>query len=273
MSLRYNQFISLFLFLTLLPTCTCGFPWRLPPKPAPPARKPPTFTTQIFSDAHGNTLRFRLLYPADYSPAKRYPLVVSLHGSGSEGSDNAKQLGTIVAIFTTDDARKRFPCFVLAPQCPPGAYWVSKRRFTRTGIRVRRRPGAAVAQTLALLPALARKLPIDTRRVYVLGYSSGGTGVWDIVARHPALFAAAVAMSGRGDRTTARRLINLPIWVFQGENDRTVPRTFALTMIRALRRAGGQPRYTEYPGADHNQAGARALREPGLLPWLFAQHR
>jgi hypothetical protein len=43
-------------------------------------------------------------------------------------------------------------------------------------------------------------------------------------------------------------------------------------MVEALRRAGAEPRYTEYPGVGHN-AWQRAYQEPDLADWLFAQRR
>jgi hypothetical protein len=42
--------------------------------------------------------------------------------------------------------------------------------------------------------------------------------------------------------------------------------------VAALRKAGGSPKYTEYPGVDHGSWGP-ALQEPGLPAWLFAQVR
>jgi hypothetical protein len=41
-------------------------------------------------------------------------------------------------------------------------------------------------------------------------------------------------------------------------------------MIDALRKAGGQPRHTEYADRDHS-VFAWAYTEPALIEWLFAQ--
>jgi lysophospholipase L1-like esterase len=43
-------------------------------------------------------------------------------------------------------------------------------------------------------------------------------------------------------------------------------------MIAALKQAGGNPLYSEYPGVSHDSWTA-AYQEPELLPWLFAQKR
>ena len=42
--------------------------------------------------------------------------------------------------------------------------------------------------------------------------------------------------------------------------------------IAALRKAGGNPKYTEYPGVGHDSY-RNAFKEPELLPWMFNQHR
>ena len=36
-----------------------------------------------------DTLRYRILYPVNYDPGKKYPLVLFMHGSGERGNDTA----------------------------------------------------------------------------------------------------------------------------------------------------------------------------------------
>ena len=62
------------------------------------------------------------------------------------------------------------------------------------------------------------------------------------------------------------------MWVFHGARDPVVPVRLSRTMVQALRTAGGEPRYTEYPEAAHD-SWTPASQEPELLPWLFAQRR
>ncbi len=89
------------------------------------------------------------------------------------------------------------------------------------------------------------------------------------------MFAAAVPVSGAGDPTQVDRIAQMPLWDFHGGADTNVPVQGSREMIQALRSAGGDPCYTEYPGQSHaiwdlvygldNNAG-----NP-LYPWLFAQ--
>jgi len=41
-------------------------------------------------------------------------------------------------------------------------------------------------------------------------------------------------------------------------------------MIAAIRKAGGQPIYTEYPGVGHD-SWKPAYSDPKLMEWIFAQ--
>ena len=43
-------------------------------------------------------------------------------------------------------------------------------------------------------------------------------------------------------------------------------------IVAAINQAGGSAKYTEYADTDH-LVWPRVVKETGLLPWLFAQHR
>ena len=88
----------------------------------------------------------------------------------------------------------------------------------------------------------------------------------------PNMFAAAIPVCGAGDPALAKNIIHVPVWAFQGEDDRNVPAKLQRDMIAALRKAGGHPRYTEFPGEGHN-IWTHVSQAPGLLDWLFAQNR
>jgi dienelactone hydrolase len=80
----------------------------------------------------------------------------------------------------------------------------------------------------------------------------GGYGTWDLVSRRPELFAAAIPVSGGGDPAQAAKLAKLPIWAFHGDADPLVPVERARDMIAAIKKAGGEPKYTEYKGVGHD---------------------
>jgi predicted esterase len=133
-------------------------------------------------------------------------------------------------------------------------------------------PSAAMRLVLDALAATQKAYHIDPARIYVTGLSMGGYGTWDIIARKPNLFAAAVPVCGGGDPATAPKIARVAVWAFHGGNDGVVPTVRSRLMIDALKAAGAAPRYTEYPGVGHDSWN-KAYADPELVEWLFAQHR
>ncbi|MHB0935233.1 MAG: carboxylesterase family protein [Armatimonadota bacterium] len=111
---------------------------------------------------------------------------------------------------------------------------------------------------------------MDRRRLYATGFSMGASGVWELLGRHPGLFAAAIPVAGYTDTWTAPRLKQTPVWIFHSTRDRIMPVQESRAMTSALRAAACPVRYTEYPRTTHD-CWRKALKEPALFAWLFAQ--
>jgi predicted peptidase len=215
------------------------------------------------------SLPYRLLKPADYDKSRKYPLVLFLHGAGERGTDNRKQLVHGVADFTTPVAMKDRPCFLVAPQCPNGKRWVEVDWSSKSHT-MPTKPSDSMRLTMALLDELDKEFSIDASRVYVTGLSMGGYGTWDAVQRYPKRFAAAIPVCGGGDASDVKSVVAKPIWVFHGDKDDAVPVSRARDIVAALKKAGGSPKYTEYPNVGHN-SWAATYRNPKVHEWLFEQ--
>lgn len=226
---------------------------------------------KTYTDPQGKTLKYRLLKPKGYGPAKKYPLVVFLHGAGERGDDNEAQLKHGVKEFVTADVRKQYPCFLIAPQCPRDQVWAGLEGGFNSHKQAAKpsEPGRLV---LELIAAMQKEYSIDPTRIYLTGLSMGGYGTWDLLARKPDLFAAGVPVCGGGDESTAEKIAKIPIWVFHGDKDNAVPVSRSRTMVEALKKAGGRPKYTEYPNVGHN-SWDKAYADPKLMNWLFEQKK
>jgi predicted peptidase len=219
---------------------------------------------KTYTNAAGASLNYRFHAPVRVETGKRYPLILFLHGSGSRGSDNTRQLvhGWPIISYMIE---KKKECFFLAPQCPVKQRWWGFEKGKLTA-----EPSAQMALVLELLDKTIKERPVDTSRMYVTGLSMGGYGTWDIILRRPDLFAAAMPICGGGDTTLAWKVRSVPIWVFHGDSDTIVPPTYSRQMVSALWQCDGNVRYREYPGVGHNCWEA-TYADPTVLDWLFSQ--
>ncbi len=212
-------------------------------------------------------LPYRLYLPPFARPGERLPLIVFLHGSGQDGTDNDAQIayGGNGALELLDDAiSRRIPVLFAAPQTPH-EYW---------------RPAAV----MAVIRAIEAHWPVDRDRIYLTGLSSGATGVWDTAKAWPDRFAALVPMSGATEIAGLNSIAPVPEWVFHSadDNDTNVVTGFggamkgSRTVVAALRAAGGHPCYTEYahgPQPATHVIWPEAYATSGLLHWMLAQRR
>ncbi len=127
---------------------------------------------------------------------------------------------------------------------------------------------------LGLIDSVCEELPIDMNRIYVTGLSMGGGVTWSLVGKHPEKFAAAAPICAFGQPATAQKIVEqgVEIWTCHGLDDDRVPIEATRDMVAALRRAGGSPKLTEYPGVAHD-SWIDAYQDHELHDWLFTQRR
>ncbi len=238
-----------------------------------PALSQEPYAARVYTNGKGEKLNYRLMQPQGYDAKAetRYPLVLFLHGAGERGDDNAKQLVHAAKDFASEANRTKYPCFVVFPQCPDGKRWVEVD-WTLDSHQQLPDESISVKLTRELIASLQKEFRVDEQRLYATGLSMGGFGVWDMVSRTPDLFAAALPVCAGADEATAERLAKLPIWTFHGDKDTVVKVERSRRMVAAIEKAGGKPKYTEYPGVQHN-SWTQTYADPKVLEWLFAQKR
>ncbi len=243
------------------------------------------FTRHVYRNAAGEQMAYRLFTPARLDPGRTYPLVVYLHGAWGSGTDNARQLqgGNVFGslVWTLPENQERHPAFVLAPQT--NVNWAcmtvdptnlpKDRPKTAAGLFCPPQVlGVGARMAFEIIDSLLATLPIDRARIYLTGQSMGGAGTWHMVAHRSGFFAAAVPVCAPSNPATATSVKDVHAWSFHGTADPLVPVEMARAMIAAVRKAGGQPRYTEYAGVGHD-VFMWAYTEPALVEWLFTQTR
>ncbi len=229
--------------------------------------------TYSYATDDGKTVKiaYRLLTPEHVEPGKKYPLVVFLHGAGERGNDNVAQLKFLPEWMAAPEMRKKYPCFILAPQCPNDKKWVEVPWDKKHSQPMPKEPSEQMRQVVGMMDELLKSEPIDSHRVYLTGLSMGGYGSWDLAERMPERFAAVAPICGGGDDTKADRLVGIPLWAFHGDADPAVPVDRSREMIAAIKKAGGTPKYTELPGVGHNSWTTAYQDSTGLIKWMFEQ--
>ncbi len=180
-----------------------------------------------------------------------------------------------------------YPCFVVVPQAPMALTWFGSDPMSLSPVEL---------VVIDLLDSLLREFPVDANRQYITLLSMGGYGTWDLLAKDPVRWAAAVPICGGGNAGRMSRILHIPIWNFHGTKDDLVPVSFSRVLIGAMEALGrhvvythcryrdcaGMPDsaigqaiasgedllYTEYAEGDHFVFSA-AYDDPRLIPWVF----
>ena len=250
---------------------------------APPALAETGFLDRSVSIG-GETYRYQVFVPADYTAERSWPVIVDLHADGAQGNDGLLQTARGLA-NQIRQRRSEFPAIVVFPQARVGARFLA--------------PAAMQDLVIAQLDRTIAEFKGDPARVYLMGYSMGGASVYRIGYRWPEKFAALVVIAGfvvpparapaasvtldqqtnafaaASDPFTAlaNRIGKIPIWIYQGDADQTVPVDQARRMVTALKAVASPIRYTEGAGIDHLASAQNGYADPQMVAWLFAQQR
>lgn len=207
-----------------------------------------------FQASDGSRLPYVVHLPPGHDrSARRWPLVLFLHGAMERGEDPRVLCGTGLPAEIL--RRPDYPAVMLAPQCSAHTTWLDH-----------------VVTLLELLDALPAAWRVDPRRVHLTGLSLGGMGAWLLGATAPSRFASVVPICGSvpprpGFPAAVGALKDTPVWAFHGVQDPVIPVQSTLTLVGALKRAGGHPRLTLYADVGH-RAWEPAYADPDLTAWF-----
>jgi predicted peptidase len=217
------------------------------------------FVEKHYKNADGHDSPYVVFVPHDYDGKKEVPVILFLHGSGETKGDKGGKMPVEVGIGTAIKKReKTFPFLTIIPQAEmPRGWGVTTENAKRA---------------LAMLDAVTKEYKTDAKKVYLTGLSMGGMGTWSIAQAMPDKFAAIAPICGRGDPKQAEKIKDLPIWAFHGADDPTVKPEGSRDMIEAIKKAGGSPKYTEYPKVGHN-SWDKAYATDELYEWLLKQSK
>lgn len=225
----------------------------------------------------GTAHKYQVFVPENWSPRQKWPMILFLHGAGERGSDGLLQTDVGLPHAIRLD-RSRFNTIVVIPQCVKDSWWVTPDMEELA---------------LSALAAATKEFKGDLKRTYLTGLSMGGYGSWSLAAKFPGKFAAIVPICGgivlpehlkqmrpdlaslaypddpKSYQEVAKKIGKTPVWIFHGGADDVVPPDGSRQLNDALKAAGGDVRYTEYPGVGHN-SWDKAYAEPDLMTWMLS---
>ena len=215
--------------------------------------------TYVFPET-GKTIPYALFVPSNYDAARKWPLIVGLHGAGRPYDwlmgyqgiiDFAQQDGYIIVTPLGYHPRGYYgslgPGLFEAAQ--PVGEAADKTLPTNLG-------ELSEKDVMNVLEIVRRQFTIDEDRIYLFGHSMGGAGTYHLAAKYPTLWAA-LAVAAPGSRPLMdwsdqiEKFRHIPILLLHGDADKTIPVAEARKAAQKMKAFGMQYLYVEIKGGDH----------------------
>jgi poly(3-hydroxybutyrate) depolymerase len=212
----------------------------------------------FYSEFDNSDQPYALYLPKDFNPAAKYPLVVALHGAGSNHRVSLSR------VFGASGRGGEFPPL-------PEVNYIVAAPFARGSLGYL---GVAERDVYDMLADVKRRFPVDEDRVYLTGESMGGSGTLWLGLTRPDVWAAMAPVCGgapAGTEELAPNALNLPVKLTHGDKDQTVPIEIARRWREHFTREGVRLDYKEYAGLDHNVWDV-TYRGGAIFDW-FSHHR
>ncbi|OMQ09098.1 prolyl oligopeptidase family serine peptidase [[Flexibacter] sp. ATCC 35103] len=211
---------------------------------------------------------YRLLKPKDNNNQK-YPLVITFHNSTRLGNDNENQLEPFAKIWLRPEIYTKYQCYVIAPQFNKRS---SDYEKNSDGIQISK-PSEDVFALLELIQNVEKEYPnIDKNRIYLIGYSMGGSTAQNLLNLAPDKFAATVSIAAVPDFSNLKKIKSKNIWLIHGEKDDENPYVGSLELFRKMP-SDKNLIFTTFSNLNHNNIVIPFLTTEEIPKWLFDKHK
>ena len=155
----------------------------------------------------GKTIHWTECSYSETVPPNGYSLWISMHGGGGcPAADNEEQYENQISLYN-----------------PSEGIWIIPRSPTDDWNQWHQEHIDLMFNRIIENYIMVKE--INPNRVYILGYSAGGDGVYQLAPRMADRFAAASMMAGHPNDASPLALRNLPFAIFVGENDTSYDRS------------------------------------------------
>jgi predicted esterase len=211
-----------------------------------------------------DSTEYYLYTPAETSKSGLYPIVLFLHGCCGD-SYHATLRNTVdppVRMWHNFGANtQKVPTYIISPATSRG--WTQH-----------------IANLKTVIDDLVLNHRGDAKRIYITGFSMGGSGTWEFLQQYPGYFAAALPM-GMNFHGDPMKIKDVPIWTNRGELDyHAKGLSTAVSKIRQLngddvdstenRITGVNPRFTSFKNYGHGVQWIAASTQD-LTGWAYSK--
>jgi dipeptidyl aminopeptidase/acylaminoacyl peptidase len=241
------------LFFLLALSCVTLNAQVLPPGPQ---------VLTIHSDVDDTEQPYGLYLPKNYDASKKYPLVMMLHGAGSNHRLALRRVfGKSNAPGETDvEVSRTFPEF-------KDVNYIVASPFARGTMGYQ---GVAEKDVMDVLADVKKRFNIDEDRTYLTGLSMGGGGTLWIGLTRPDIWAAIAPVCPappQGTDELSANALNIPAHFFHGDKDQAVPVTVSRDWTKKFKELGNTVSYIEYPEVNHN-SWENAYADASIFDWF-----
>lgn len=213
--------------------------------------------TYEFKDAM-KEMEYALFVPKGYQQTKKYPLIVALHGLGSNPMQIIRYPG-----FAT--LAQKFGYVIVAPMGYNSGGWYGQLPSKISKLSEK--------DVMNVLEMTRKELSIDPNRIFLMGHSMGGGGTWHLGLKYPKLWAGlapiAPAIYLRKPRDL-KTITHLPVILIQGDKDTLVPVKKARQWAEKMKELKMKHKYVEVKGGGHIMPAIQRL--PDIFEF-FNEHK
>jgi poly(3-hydroxybutyrate) depolymerase len=201
----------------------------------------------FFSEADDTEQPYGLYLPKNYDSQKKYPLVMMLHGAGSNHRLALRRVfGKSNAEGETDaEASRYFPAWNDVEYIVASPYARGTAGYQ----------GIPEEDLYAVLDDVKRRFSIDENRVYLTGLSMGGGGTLWLGLTRPDIWAAIAPVCPApptGTKDLAINALNFPVHFFHGDADPVVPVAGTRKWVSDMQDMGVEVFYKEFADVKHD---------------------
>ncbi|WP_404985220.1 prolyl oligopeptidase family serine peptidase [Chryseobacterium sp. M5] len=212
---------------------------------------------------------YRFLTPKNNRKNEKFPLVITFHNSTRIGNDNENQLEPFAKIWLRDEIYEKYPCYVVAPQFNKRS---TNYEINGEGIQISK-PSNEVFALLKLIKNLEKEYPnIDKNRIYLIGYSMGGSTAQNLMNLNPDTFAAVVSVAAVPDLSNLNKIKEKNIWLIHGKQDDENPYIGSVQLYNKLS-TNKNLIFTTFTNLHHNNIVIPFLVTDEIPKWLFEKRR